>query len=134
MDRTASSGLRVATWNLRGSGGADRVELMKDQDLDLLCGQEVTAGAFKQVMASKLFGWGTLSFEHHPRMLRGNGSERLGVAIFGADRHRLRSARVLNYLPRPEKFIAADVELEGWPRPVTVASYHASPGDGKPES
>lgn len=58
--------LRVATWNLARSGGPDRVALIADHQLDLLCAQEVTTRAHEQLIASDVFDWGLHSLDHRP--------------------------------------------------------------------
>lgn len=131
---SAQPALRVATWNIARSGGPDRAAVIAAQRLDLLCAQEVTANAHVQLLASGEFDWGLLSLDHRPRLSGSGGAERLGVAVYGRAGLRVRSSGVLDHLPRPEKFLFVDVEAEGWRHPVTVASYHAAPGPGKPES
>lgn len=126
--------LRVATWNVARSGGPDRVALIADHQLDLLCAQEVTARTHAQLIASGVFDWGLHSLDHRPGPRRAGGSQRLGVAVYGRRTVRVRGAGVLNHLPRPETFLYADVDVEGWRHPLTIASYHAAPGPGKPES
>lgn len=125
--------LRVATWNLERRGTADRLELIDENDLDVLMAQEVTESAYEAIIASNLFSWSAFSLHFGPRSVRNSRSERLGVAIFGRSPTQLRSSGILAWLARPEKLVHADLLIPGWREPVTVASYHASPGDGKPE-
>jgi hypothetical protein len=125
--------VRVGTWNLLRSGASDRVQLVVEQELDLLCAQEVTRAAYDDLVMSGEFTWGAFSLDYRPRLLRQSLSETLGVAVLGRRLVRRRGSGILGWLPRPEKFVFAEVLMPGWSRPVTVASYHASPGDGKPE-
>ena len=125
--------MRVATWNLERRATPDRLELAQTQDLDLLLAQEVTSAAYEDLRRSGLFDWSAFSLDHRPRLARGSRSERLGVAVFGRRPIHLRASGILPWLMRPEKFVLADLELPGWRERVSVASYHASPGDGKPE-
>lgn len=125
--------LRVATWNLERRGTPDRRDLMESERLDLLLAQEVTASAYEAVAASGLFAWSAVSLHFEPRLVRNSRSERLGVAVFGGSNIQLRLSGILPWLERPEKLVHAAVKIPGWREPVTLASYHASPGDGKPE-
>ncbi len=132
MDDDRAS-IRVATWNLERRGTPDRIEMIESSALDLLVAQEVTESAYESIVGTGLFGWSSFSLHFRPRSVRNSRSERLGVAIFGRPSIKLRSSGILPWLARPEKLVHADVLIPGWHEPVTVASYHASPGDGKPE-
>ena len=125
--------LRVATWNVNRSGGADRQTLLAEHRPHLLCAQEVTWQAFDDLLASGTFDWAAFSLDHHPRPRGGGRSERLGVAVFGTAEIRLRASGILPWIARPEKLVHVLVDVAGWGTPITVASYHASPGEGKPE-
>ena len=126
--------MRIATWNLERQCGPDRLDLVRECNLDVLCGQEVTSAAYEAMVASGLFGWSVFSLDHRPRLLRASRSETLGCAVFGRAGIRLRASGILPWLTRPEKLAFAVVDLPGWKQPVTIASYHASPGEGKPEA
>lgn len=125
--------IRAATWNLARSGGADRTQLLADQHVELLCAQEVTRRAHDDILASGVFGWGLLSLDHRPRFSGGN-SEQLGVAIYGHTDLKVRASGIIAESERPEKFLHADLTVAGWRQPVSVASFHAAPGPGKPET
>ena len=126
-------GVRIATWNLQRQGGDNRQALIRKHALDLLSAQEVTRSAYDDLMAADLFVWGAFSLDHRPRLIRGSRSETLGCAVFGSSPRSIPRSGILPWLLRPEKFVFADVEVPGWHHPISVASYHASPGDGKAE-
>jgi len=126
--------LRVATWNVGSTNWVERSGGLPASNLDLLCAQEVTEARFDEFLSRSEFDWGVLSLHHDLQLAGQSATERLGVAIFGRSEVRLRSSRVLHHLPRPEKFLVASVEVEGWSRPLTVASYHAAPGPSKATS
>lgn len=77
---------------------------------------------------------GSPLLDHRPRLTGGTAAEQLGVAIYGTARVRVRGSGVLNHFPRPEKFLYADVSIDHWRHPIVVASFHAAPGPGKPET
>jgi hypothetical protein len=126
--------LRVATWNVGSTNWSERSGALPAPNLDLLCAQEVTEARFDELLNRSEFDWGVLSLHHDLQLAGHSASERLGVAILGRSEVRLRSSRVLHHLPRPEKFVVASMEVEGWSKPVTVASYHAAPGPSKATS
>lgn len=126
--------LRVATWNLERHGGFDRQALIEEQRLELLLAQEVTVGAYEALTNWGYFDWAAFSLDHSPRSVRDSRSERLGVAVFGRHPIALRSSGILPWLRRPEKLVFVELVVPGWKERITAASFHSSPGDGKPEA
>jgi len=130
--------LLVASWNVCRDGDGRR-DLLADLRPNLLCAQEVTAEAHRELLAATvdgqpLFDWGALSLELGPDFSGTSHSEQLGVGIYGYQVSKPLAMGIDPANPRPEKFVWARIQMPDAPDPLTVVSYHAAPGFPKPLS
>lgn len=128
--------LRFVSWNIHGRHRPQMASLLQTVEGDLVALQEVTAKAYRVLVATRLFDWSAFSLDlRPPRPLEGKG-RRLGCALFGKAAFPLKAQWLLEDAPLPERTLI--VEVDAPTRPLTVCSFHAPPGvtwkERKPQS
>lgn len=137
--------LSVLSWNIdsRRPGLGQRIERLGRDGWDLVLLQEVPRSAAAQLRRTSGLAWAELGVLHSEP--DGGPSRRVGPAILGSERVRLReagqvpaarftaagqraglSAEEVHNVGWRHKSLYADVEIDGVP--LRVASFHARPG------
>lgn len=114
--------VRIASWNVNtavGNRAARQTEWLADQNVDLLCLQEVNASSLDRYRDAAGMTWVVSGGDRE-------GTKHRAVAIAGRVPQTGRPERRLEDAPLPDGTLEIEVEFEG--RAVRVWSYHAPNG------